>query len=119
MGYARAVRVGDVIEVAGTAASEEDGSIVAPGDPEEQARFALRTIGDALSELGGSFADVVRTRVYLRDPGDWEAVARVHGEVFRDIRPANTTVAARMIDPDMLVEIEVTAILDHVAKPGD
>jgi enamine deaminase RidA (YjgF/YER057c/UK114 family) len=114
MGYSRAVRVGNTIEVAGTAASAEDGTIVAPGDPEGQARSILVTIGNALHELGGDYADVVRTRVYLKDAGDWEAVARAHGEVFRDVRPANTTLGARLVDPEMLVEIEVTAVLDDV-----
>lgn len=111
MGYSRAVRVGSTIEVAGTAASAEDGTILAPGDPEGQARAILATIGEALRELGGDYRDVVRTRVYLKDVGDWETVARAHGEVFADVRPTNTTVGALLVDPDMLVEIEVTAIV--------
>lgn len=112
MGYSRAVRVGDLIEVAGTAAAAPDGSIVAPGDVYGQARAALETIGEALRELGAGYEHVVRTRVYLRDPSTWEEAARAHGEVFRDVRPANTTVGATFIDPEMLVEIEVTAVVD-------
>ncbi|MBI2237527.1 MAG: RidA family protein, partial [Actinobacteria bacterium] len=92
MGYSRAVRVGNVVEVAGTAPAAPDGSIVAPGDVEGQTRAALATIGDALRDLGAGFEDVVRTRIYLADVTMWEEAARAHGEVFRDVRPANTTV---------------------------
>ncbi|MFB3738920.1 MAG: RidA family protein [Candidatus Velamenicoccus archaeovorus] len=112
MGYARAVRAGDVIEVAGTAPADEQGRILHPGDVEAQTRAALRTIGEALRELGGSFEDVVRTRILLADETRWEEAARAHGEVFADVRPANTTVGGlRFIDPDILVEIEVTAVI--------
>ncbi len=110
MGYSRAVRVGDVIEVAGTAAADEEGNVVGGDSVEEQTRAALRTIGEALRELGSGFEDVVRTRLYLRDPSRWEEAARAHGEVFRDVRPANTTLGGTFVDPAMLVEIEVTAI---------
>jgi enamine deaminase RidA (YjgF/YER057c/UK114 family) len=113
MGYSRGVRVGNVIEVAGTAAAAPDGGIVGPGDVGMQTRAILEKVGEALEELGGGFSDVVRTRIFLRDPvNDWEAAARVHGEVFADVRPANTTVGATFVHPDMLVEIEVTAIVD-------
>jgi len=113
MGYARAVRVGNVIEVSGTAAAAPDGTILAPGDVEGQTRAALATIGQALGELGASFADVVRTRVLLVDASRWEEAARAHGEVFRDIRPVNTTVGGMaFIDPAILVEVEVTAVID-------
>ena len=112
MGYSRAVRVGYLIEVAGTAAAAPDGSVLAPGDVEGQTRAALQTIGEALAELGAGFGDVIRTRVYLRDPSRWEEAARAHGEVFRDVRPANTTVGVSFIDPGMLVEVEVTAVID-------
>jgi len=113
MGYSRAVRVGDLVEVAGTAPAAPDGTILARGDVEGQARAALQTIGAALGELGASFADVVRTRILLADETRWEEAARAHGEVFRDVRPANTTVGGlRFVDPAILVEIEVTAVLD-------
>lgn len=113
MGYSRAVRVGNVIEVAGTAPAAPDGTILAPGDVEGQTREALATIGEALAELGASFHDVVRTRILLADETRWEEAARAHGEVFRDVRPANTTVGGlRFVDPAILVEVEVTAVDD-------
>ena len=113
LGYSRAVRVGNVIEVSGTAAAASDGSVLAPGDVYGQSREALRIIGDALAEAGGSFADVVRTRIFLSDASTWEQAGRAHGEVFADVRPANTTMAVNgFIDPAILVEIEATAILD-------
>jgi len=113
MGYSRAVRVGNVIEVAGTAPAAPDGTILAPGDVEGQTRAALATIGEALAELGASFQDVVRTRILLADETRWEEAARAHGEVFRDVRPANTTVGGlRFVDPGILVEVEVTAVID-------
>ena len=113
LGYSRAVRVGNVIEVSGTAAAGPDGSVLAQGDVYGQSREALRIIGEALAEAGGSFADVVRTRIYLSDASTWEQAGRAHGEVFADVRPANTTMAVNgFIDPAILVEIEATAILD-------
>jgi len=113
MGYSRAVRVGNVIEVAGTAPAAPDGTILAPGDVEGQTRAALATIGEALAELGASFQDVVRTRILLVDETRWEEAARAHGEVFRDVRPANTTMGGlRFVDPAILVEVEVTAVID-------
>ena len=114
VGYSRAVRVGNVIEVSGTAAAGPDGSILAPGDVYGQSREALRIIGEALAEAGGSFANVVRTRVYLRDASRWEEAGRAHGEVFADVRPANTTISVNgFIDPAILVEIEVTAVVEE------
>jgi enamine deaminase RidA (YjgF/YER057c/UK114 family) len=113
MGYARAVRVGNLVEVSGTAAAAPDGTILSPGDVEGQTRAALATIGDALGELGASFGDVVRTRVLLADASRWEDAARAHGEVFRDVRPANTTVGGlEFIDPAILVKLEVSAVVE-------
>jgi enamine deaminase RidA (YjgF/YER057c/UK114 family) len=113
VGYSRAVRTGKVIEVSGTAAAGPEGEILAPGDVYGQAREALQIIGEALQEAGGGFGDVVRTRVLLKDVSTWEEAGRAHGEVFADIRPANTTMGvAGFIDPDILVEIEATAMLD-------
>ena len=113
MGYARAVRVGNVVEVAGTAAAGPDGTVLSPGDVEGQTRAALGTIGEALGELGASFGDVVRTRILLADVSRWEEAARAHGEVFGDVRPANTTVGGlEFLDPAILVEVEVSAVVE-------
>ena len=112
VGYCRAIRVGDQIEVSGTAAAAADGTIVAPGDVYGQTKEALRIIGEALTELGAGYGDVVRTRVFLKDPSQWEEAGRAHGEVFAEIRPATAFIgAAGFVDPEMLVEIEATAIV--------
>lgn len=112
VGYSRAVRVGNHIEVSGTAPAGPDGAILAPGDVYGQTREALRIIGEALTELGASYGDVVRTRVLLQDATRWEEAGRAHGEIFSEIRPANTTCAVNgFVDPAILVEIEVTAIV--------
>ena len=107
-GYARAVRIGPLICVSGTTATADDGSVVG-ADAAEQTRFALAKIERALARLGASMGDVVRTRIYVRRIDDWEAAARVHGEVFGDIRPANTLVAADLVGAEYLVEVEADA----------
>ena len=110
VGYSRAVRMGNVVEVAGTTA--QDGDEVTGADAYAQTQRALEKIGDALAAAGASFADVVRTRLFVTDISQWEAVGRAHGEVFGDIRPASSMVEVKaLIDPRMLVEIEATAII--------
>jgi enamine deaminase RidA (YjgF/YER057c/UK114 family) len=112
VGYSRAVRAGNVIEVSGTAAASPDGAILSPDDVYGQTRDALKIIGHALTEAGATFSDVVRTRIYLIDASKWEEAGRAHGEVFSEIRPANTTLGVSgFVDPAILVEIEVTAIV--------
>lgn len=109
VGYCRAVRAGDHVHVAGTTAVV-DGVVVGVGDAAEQTRVALRIIADALARAGASLADVVRTRMFVVDIGDWEAVGHAHGEVFAEIRPVATMVeVSGLIGPELLVEIEVDA----------
>jgi enamine deaminase RidA (YjgF/YER057c/UK114 family) len=116
-GYSRAVRVGDHIYVSGTTATGPDGP-VAPGDPAGQARFALDKIEKAIRDLGGSLGDVVRTRIFIARMEDWERVAKVHGERFGTIRPANTLVRADLVGDPYLVEIEAEAVVGS-AKLGE
>lgn len=112
VGYSRAVRVGDAVEVSGTAAAGPDGAVIAPGDVYGQTKEALRIIGEALEELGAGFHDVTRTRVFLTDISAWEEAGRAHGEVFADIRPANIFAGVTgFVDPDILVEVEVSAVV--------
>ena len=109
-GYARAVRIGDRVLVSGTTATGPDG-VVGRGNPAAQARFILDKIEVAIHKLGATMDDVVRTRVYVKDIADWEPVARVHGERFGHIRPANTLVQARLVGDEYLVEIEAEAVI--------
>jgi enamine deaminase RidA (YjgF/YER057c/UK114 family) len=110
-GYSRAVRVGDFVIVAGTTAVDESGAVVGDGSPYEQARFIYQKIDRALREAGSSLRDVVRVRTFVVDITRWEEVARAQGEVFAAIRPAATLVqVSALVDPKLLVEIEVDAI---------
>ncbi|MHA6531832.1 RidA family protein [Paenibacillus sp. BAC0078] len=110
VGYCRAIRIGDRIEVAGTTAMQS-GEVVGKGNPYEQTRFILQLIEKALGELGASLAHVVRTRMFVTDISRWGEFGRAHGEFFKDIQPVATMVEVKaLIDPDLLIEIEVEAV---------
>jgi enamine deaminase RidA (YjgF/YER057c/UK114 family) len=110
--YSRAVRAGDYVFVSGTTAATSDGSVDADGDAAAQARRCFAIIERALMDAGASLAEVVRTRMFIVNPADSDAVGRVHGEVFGEVRPAATmVVVAALIDPRLLVEIEVDAVV--------
>jgi len=113
VGYSRAVRVGNLVYVAGTTGTDANGNIVDIDEPGEQARKALRNVERALVREGATLKDVVRTRIFVKSIKDWEEIGKVHGEVFRDIRPASTLVqVSGFVDPRMLVEIEADAVID-------
>ena len=111
VGYSRAVRVGNVVEVAGTTAMDKD-VLVGKGNAYEQSRFIIQKIEMALKDAGASLQDVVRTRIYVTDITQWEAIGRAHGEFFREIKPASTMVeVSALVSPDLLVEIEAIAVI--------
>ena len=112
VGYSRAVRTGDTIEVSGTCAVDRDGAAMAAGDMYGQTKRILEIIQVAIEHLGGSMQDVVRTRMYVTDISRWEEAGKAHGEVFSDIRPATSMIeVSKLIAPEYLIEIEATAIV--------
>ncbi|MFQ5907556.1 MAG: RidA family protein [Thermoplasmata archaeon] len=115
VGYSRAMRVGLRVYVSGTTATDSDGRVVGRGDPYLQTVQTIRNIQAALERAGSGLADVVRTRIYVTDIETWEEVGRAHGEAFGEVRPAATMVEVRrLVDPEMLVEMEADAIRQEV-----
>ena len=112
VGYSRAVRIGNNIEVSGTCSVDKDGQPFATGDAYQQTRRILEIIRTAVEQLNGRMEDVIRTRIYVTDINQWEAIGKAHGEVFGSIRPATTMVeVSKLISPEYVVEIEATALL--------
>ncbi|HJM19948.1 MAG TPA: RidA family protein [Candidatus Thalassarchaeaceae archaeon] len=111
-GYSRAIRVGNVIHVAGTTATDSDGNVLAKGNPVEQCRIIIGRIEKALIEAESSLSDVVRTRIYATRAKDCDSIMKVHGDFFKEIRPAATLVVVHeLVNPEMLLEVEVEAIV--------
>lgn len=110
-GFSRAIRIGHNIYVAGTTATDSNG-IIGKDDPAKQMHFILNRIEKAIIHLGGTLKDVVRTRIYVSDISDWEIVAKIHGDSFRQIRPVNTLIQATLVG-DCLVEVEAEAIIQQ------
>lgn len=109
IGFSAAVRAGDWVHVSGTTAVNDQGEVIGGDDPAAQTREIVRKVAAALSAAGAGLADVVRTRMYLVDAGDWEAVGAVHGEAFADAKPAATMLVSGLLDPRMRVELEAVA----------
>ncbi len=113
VGYSRAVKMGNIIEVAGTIAYDQDGKLVGLNDPYEQTRFIIQKAEKALKQLGCTLENVIRTRMYVTDISQWEEIGRAHGEFFKDIKPASTMVeVSKLVTADTLVEMEFSAICE-------
>jgi enamine deaminase RidA (YjgF/YER057c/UK114 family) len=114
VGYSRAIRVGNIVHIAGTTATDSKGILVGIGDAKAQTRQALNNIKQALESVGASLDDVIRTRMYVTDISRWEEIGKVHGEFFKTIRPVTTMVeVSHLVSPEIIVEIEAEAILNH------
>jgi enamine deaminase RidA (YjgF/YER057c/UK114 family) len=112
VGFSRAIRVDRFVYVSGTTATDDDGRVVGAGDVAAQTDYIIRKIERALAEAGATLRDVVRTRIYVLNADDWEAVGRVHGRYFNETRPANTLVeVSRLVGDEYLVEIEADAVV--------
>ena len=112
IGYSRAVKMGNIIEVTGTVAVDENNHVVGKDNPYEQAKYVLHKIEKVLERAGATLKDVVRTRIFVTDISKWEEFGRAHGETFKDIKPCTTLVeVSGLISPEYLIEIEATAIL--------
>jgi len=117
VGYSRAIRVGNTVWTAGTTASDADGQVVGKGDAYAQMRYILNKLEGALAQAGATMADVVRVEIFVTDISRWEEIGRAHAEVFGAIRPVNFMVeVSRLVDPDHLVEVAVTAVIDDDAS---
>lgn len=113
VGYSRGVKVGNLIEIAGSTAIDKNGEVIGVGDAYRQTQAIIKIAGKALSELGSSLNDVIRTRIYTTDIQLWEDIGKAHGEFFRDVKPAATMVeVSKLINPEVLVEIEFTAVCE-------
>ena len=112
VGYSRAVKVGNTVEVSGTVATDEHGSLVGEGDPYKQTAYTYQKIASVLQQAGAGLKQVVRVRMFVTDISRWQEYGRAHAEFFKDIKPCNTMVeVSALIEPGYLVEIEVTAII--------
>ena len=114
VGYSRAVRVGNIVEVTGTVASDQDGTVIGKDDPYVQTKFIYEKIESVLKRAGASLNDVVRVRMFVTDISKWQEYGRAHSEFFKNIKPCNTMVeVSALIEPDYLIEIEATAIIEN------
>jgi enamine deaminase RidA (YjgF/YER057c/UK114 family) len=113
VGYSRAVKIGNIIEVSGTVSVNDDGIIVGKNDIYHQTKFIIQKIEKALIEAGSGLADIIRTRIYVTDISLWEKVGMAHGEFFKDIKPVTSMIEVKsLIEPELMVEIEATAIVN-------